>query len=132
MQATFTKAALAALVILPVYSFGRDTKLTDASAISALMRSIPAGSSNLESRFNEAGLHVLSVRGHTLTKTEAAEDPSHWKEGDIEYWFWTSGEPKTPGCETAGSPMLLKHKTQYIAQDRMGVWLLTGKCEAPK
>jgi hypothetical protein len=108
-----------------------DQDISDAIGISKLVHSIPAFQGDLGGRLVAGGMGVESIRMHTLTKEDVAEDPLRFAPGDSEIHIFTSGVPDAAGCRILGSPTLIKRGKRYIPQDRTGVWLLTGKCALP-
>lgn len=106
----------------------QDRTVSDPIELSKLLHSIPAYRGDLGSRFTAGGMTVRSVWINKLTRDDVAEDPQSYALGDIELHFVTD-KPDVPDCRILGSPVILKRGRHYIAQDRTGRWLLTGKCD---
>lgn len=106
----------------------QDRTVSDPIELSKLLHSIPAYRGDLGSRFTAGGMTVKSVWTHKLTRDDVAEDPQRFALGDVELHFDTDA-PDVPDCRILGSPVILKRGRHYIAQDRTGGWLLTGKCD---
>lgn len=105
-----------------------DRTISDPIELSKLLHSIPAYRSDLASRLTAGGMTVNSVWINRLTRDDVAEDPQRYALGDIELHFFTD-KPDVRDCRILGSPVILKRGRRYIAQDRTGGWLLTGKCD---
>lgn len=122
----------AAFVHLTTLAYGaNDRVVRDPLEIKKLLQSVPTVAGDLETQLQMTGMKVDSITLHTLTRADVAEDPQRYAFGDVEWWVVTSGEPRIPGCKVLGSPRILKRGRYYIAQDRTGVWLLTGECDYP-
>lgn len=106
----------------------QDRTISDPIELSKLLHSIPAYRSDLGGRFTVGGMTVKSVWMHKLTRDDVAEDPQRYALGDMELHLRTD-KPDVPDCRILGSPVILKRGRHYIAQDRTGGWLLTGKCD---
>ncbi|MFX1670840.1 hypothetical protein PWR63_00775 [Paraburkholderia sp. A2WS-5] len=105
--------------------------VNDPIGISKIVHSIPAYEGDLGSRLAAGNMSVESIVIHKLTKEDVAEDPMHVALGDVEYQITTKGEPQAAGCKILGSPTIIKRGHRYLAEDRTGMWLLTGKCTVP-
>lgn len=123
---TLLLAAIAAMTSAAVAQ--QDRTVRDPIELSKLLHSIPAYRGDLGSRFTAGGMTVESVWIHKMTRDDVVEDPQRYALGDIELHFFTD-KPDVPDCRILGSPVILKRGRHYIAQDRTGGWLLTGKCD---